>query len=146
MTQKRTTKWDSYPKMGQLPQKWDSLIKIFFVFFEKQPNFTQFSTKFTQFSLKFNKIRVFLPPILKFSQKTPQFFAQFHLGEPQNQLSEFSSFEITGTTRSSLSNVGTTSPSLSTIDRVRWRFKSPPIRSLIAAYSQPTMKIILILK
>ena len=58
MTQKRTTKWDSYPKMGQLPQKWDSLIKIFIVFFEKQPNFTQFS-------LKFNKIRLFLPPIFR---------------------------------------------------------------------------------
>ena len=52
MTQKRTTKWDSYPKMGQLSQKWDSLIKIFIVFFEKQPNFTQFSLNFRSNSKK----------------------------------------------------------------------------------------------
>ena len=53
MTQKRITKWDSYPKMGQLPQKWDSLIKIFIVFIEKQPNFAQFSLNFRSNSTKF---------------------------------------------------------------------------------------------
>ena len=81
MTQKRITKWDSYPKMGQLPQKWDSLIKIFIVFFEKQSNFAQFSfnfhsnsTKFGSFYPQFKKIRQFLPPILKFSQKNTPIF------------------------------------------------------------------------
>ena len=65
MTQKRITKWDSYPKMGQLPQKWDSLIKIFIVFIEKQPNFAQFSLNFrsifTQIQQNSTKFGSFYP-------------------------------------------------------------------------------------
>ena len=55
------------PKMGQFNQNIHRFLW----------KTAKFRSIFTQFSLKFKNIGQFLPPILKFSQKTPQFFAHF---------------------------------------------------------------------